>query len=315
MRTTQKPCALRPGQTIGLVGPSSTPRDPEKLPRAIAYLESMGYRVKTTESCTAQYGYLAGPDDLRAQDINRLFADDRVDGILCVRGGYGAGRTLNRLNFPVIRANPKVFCGYSDITALHSAFREQGNLVTFHGPMATSDMAEETNDPFTMESFWRMVTDPKPAGLLNNPPEYPRETLLPGKAIGPLIGGNLSLLNSCLGTPYAYDFDGAILFIEEVDEPCYAVDRYLTQLKNAGIFRRCAGILLGEFTNVRADNTDGSLSLGQVFADLLGSCGKPVLSGIRCGHCAPTLTLPLGVICEMDAAEKTVRIMEGAVLP
>ncbi len=309
----QKPTALRPGHTIGLLGPSSSPKDPAKLPAAVAYLESLGYRVKTTESCTAKYGYLAGSDVLRAQDINRMFADDAVDGILCVRGGYGAGRILGRLNYPVIRGNPKVFCGYSDITALHGAFREQANLVTFHGPMATSDMANETNDLFTMDSFWRAVGNPESVGLLCNPPEYPRETLAPGRAIGPLIGGNLSLLCSGLGTPYSYNFDGAILFMEEVDEPCYAVDRYLTQMKNAGGFQRCAGILLGEFTNVRAENNDGCLSLEQVFADLLGDCGKPVLTGIRCGHCTPTLTLPFGVMCEMDAEAKTVRVLEGAV--
>ncbi len=310
----QKPRALASGQTIGLLAPSSGLPDTEKLPIAVGYLESLGYKVTAAESCLARYGYLAGPDALRAGDINRFFADDTVDAILCVRGGYGASRILGSLDYDVIRANPKVFSGYSDITALHSAFREKANLVTFHGLMAVSDMAREENDAFSAASFWRAVGDPAPIGPVLNPEGFPRETLVPGRAKGPLIGGNLSLLISLMGTPYAYDFDGAILFMEEIDESRYAVDRYLAQLKNAGVFDRCAGVLLGEFTDITTSDEEHSLTLPQVFEDLLGDIGKPVLAGIRCGHCTPNLTLPFGVMCEMDAEEKTVEIVEGAVV-
>ncbi len=312
MENVQKPKALRPGQTIGLLAPSSGLPKPEKLPVAIQYLEALGYRVKTMESCTSRYGYLAGPDALRAEDINCLFRDDTVDAILCVRGGYGATRLLGALDYDAIRANPKVFSGYSDITALHGAFLRRANLVTFHGMMAVPDFGGEKVDPFSADCFWRMVGRAEPYGPLDNPPDYPREAIAPGRAEGMLIGGNLSLLASCLGTPYAPSYEGAILFIEEINEKTYAVDRMLTQLKNAGVLNQCAAILLGEFTDCGSER-DHDLTLRQVFDDILAPLGIPVLSGIRCGHCTPNLTLPFGIRCTVDATAGTVEIVESAV--
>lgn len=315
MRDVQKPRALRPGQTIGLVASSSALPEPERLPIAIAALESLGYHIKTADNCLARYGYLAGEDILRAEHINRMFADDTVDAVMCVRGGYGATRIVGRLAYDIIRANPKVFSGYSDVTALHSAILELAGLVTFHGLMAVPDFGNTENDAFSLRAFWRVTGDTKPAGILENPPEFTtRQTLIHGRAKGPLIGGNLTLVCASLGTPYAYDFDGALLFLEEINEKTYAVDRMLTQLKNAGVPDRVSGILLGEFTNCHPEHSGSALTLDQVFEDVLGDCGKPILSGIRCGHCTPKLTLPFGVQCAMDADAQTIEILEGAVV-
>lgn len=312
MRMMRKPPALRPGQTIGLVAPSFALARPEALDEAIASLEGQGYRVKEGEGCRARHGYFAGPDALRVADLNRMFRDDTVDAILCARGGYGATRLLDALDYDVIRANPKVFSGFSDITALHSAMQTQPGLVTFHGLMA-GDMAADGNDPFSLASFWRAIGSAEPVGLLENPPEYPRQTIVPGRAQGPLVGGNLSLVAACLGTPYAYDFDGCILFLEDVGEHTYAVDRMLTQLARAGVLNRLAGIVLGEFTQCEPNKPE-DLTLPQVFGELLGGLGIPVLAGVRCGHVTPKLTLPLGVTCALDAEAGTLEILEGAVV-
>lgn len=308
-----KPCALRPGQTVGLLASSGALPKPERLPLAVARLESLGYQVKVAESCTQRYGYLAGQDALRAECVNRMFRDDAVDAIFCVRGGYGATRILGLLDYDAISRNPKILTGYSDVTALHSAILARAGLVTFHGLMAVPDLSGNP-DGFSKDLFFRILEDPSPIGPLANPPGFPREALVPGCAEGPLIGGNLSLVASCLGTPYAYDFEGAILFLEEVNEKPYAVDRLLTQLKNAGVFDRCAGVALGEFTDCGTNNPKKSLTLGQIFHDVLGSLSIPVLTGIRCGHVTPKLTLPLGLPCCMDAGRGTLEFPEGAVL-
>ncbi len=314
MRTMIKPRAVRPGQTLGLVAPSSALPHPERLPAAVDALKARGYAVKVGQSCLARYGNLAGEDALRAQDINQMFRDREVDAILCVRGGYGTTRIVPMLDYEAIGNNPKVFSGYSDVTALHSAIGERTGLVTFHGLMAVSDLAGETVDAFSEAAFWRVVGEAAPAGLLENPPEWPRETLVGGRAQGRLIGGNLSLLAACMGTPYAYGFDGAILFIEEVSEQPYAVDRMLTQLRNAGAFERCAGVVLGEFTNCQSREGEPALPLRQIFLDCIGPAGKPILAGLRCGHCTPKLTLPFGVACALDADARTLTVLESAVV-
>lgn len=312
----QKPAALRKGQTIGLIAPSSALLEPERLPKCVEALEDAGYRVKTHESCVSRDGYLAGPDALRADAVNRMFMDDQIDAIFCVRGGYGATRILPCLRYDAIRQNPKIFTGYSDATALHSALLTRANIVTFHGLMAVPDFArDEGPDPFSMESFFRAVSDPSPTGFLKNPDGRPLFAVASGQAVGPLIGGNLSLVASCVGTPYAYRFDGAVLFLEDVNEKLYAVDRMLHQLKNAGVFDRCAAILLGAFTGCESGRPDADERLLRLFNDLFGGLRVPVLSGLQCGHLTPKLTLPFGVSCKVDTGSRTVEILEGAVRP
>lgn len=308
-----KPRALSKGHTIGLIAPSSKLPEPERLPVAIRRLETMGYRVKLAESCTASYGYLAGDDALRAEAVNGMFRDDTVDAILCVRGGYGATRILPLLDYDVIRANPKVFSGYSDITALHSALMARTGLITFHGLMAVPDFGGDGVDAFSLDGFFRAVTSAALLGPIENPPDCARETLVPGQAEGPLIGGNLTLVASCLGTPYAYPFDGAILFLEEVSERSYAVDRLFAQIRNAGALERCAGVILGTFKDCEPKPESGDLRLSQIFADMLGGLQKPVLAGVQFGHETRKVTLPIGVRCRLDATAQTVQVLEGAV--
>ena len=305
--------ALSPGQTIGLIAPSFALPKPEALSQAVTALETMGYAVKVGESCYSKHGYFAGPDALRVAELNAMFRDDSVDAILCARGGYGATRLLEEIDYAAIRKNPKLFSGYSDITALHSAILRHAGLITLHGLMACPDFGQEENDPFSLECFFRTATDPRPIGRLENPPKYPRETIAPGHAEGRLIGGNLALVTGCLGTPYAYDFDDAILFLEDVGEYSYAIDRMLTQLRRAGALGRVRGVLVGDFADCNPQRA-GDFTLPEILRDCLGSLGKPVLAGIRCGHCTPKLTLPLGVMCRMDADAKSIEITEGAVV-
>lgn len=303
---------MRPGQTVGLVAPSFALAKPHQLQEAVASLEGFGYHVKVGESCLARHGCFAGPDALRAEDINHMFRDDAVDAILCARGGYGATRMLHLLDYDAIRANPKVFSGYSDVTALHASLMARAGLVTFHGLMAASDLAADGCDPFSLDAFWRVVSNPVAAGPLRNPAGSARYAIAPGKAQGPLAGGNLTMLASLLGTPYAPDTEGALLFIEEVGEHTYAVDRLLTQLENAGTLARVAGIVLGAFTACEPEKPD-HFSLEAVLRERLGHLGVPVLAGVCCGHVTPKLTLPLGVLCAMDAEAGTLSALEAAV--
>lgn len=315
MGMLKKPAALRPGQTIGLVAPSFALPEPELLPKAVDSLEALGYRVKVGDCCLSRHGYFAGDDAARAGEINRMFRDDSVDAIMCVRGGYGATRILPLLDYNAIRANPKVFSGSSDVTALHSALLTSAGLVAFHGLMAVSDFSHEENDAFSLDTFWQVVGSTRPGLCLQNPPAYPTRSLVDGRARGPLIGGNLSLVASCIGTPYAYEFDGAILFLEDVSERTYVVDRLLTQLANAGVFRRVAGVVLGEFTKCDPrKNMPHDFTMDQVLADIFAACEVPVLSGLRCGHVTPKLSLPFGIECELDTKAGAIRLLENAVV-
>ena len=212
----QKAKKLKFGDTIGLIGPSGAVRTEGGIERAVQETERMGFRVKLGETAGQKYGYLSGSDEVRARDINNMFADDEVDAIICLRGGYGATRILDQLDYEMIKKHPKVFVGFSDITALHIAFQNECDLVTFHGPMAAANWAGKPLDDFSLESLYRVIMNSESAGELPNPPEYPKETVNPGQAEGLLVGGNLTLLAASLGTPWEIDAKDRILFIEEV---------------------------------------------------------------------------------------------------
>ena len=304
---------LSVGDTIGLVGPSGAVRTEGAGDRAIAYMEQLGFRVKVGESAHARYGYLSGTDEVRARDLNALFADPQVDGIVCTRGGYGTMRMLDMLDYDVIRANPKVFVGFSDITALHIAFLEKCGLVTFHGPMAAGWL-EDFADGFTQPALFRAVMRAEPLGALDNAPGYPaRRTVNPGSVEGVLVGGNLSLIAGTIGTPYEIDTRGRILFIEEVGERTYCVDRMLTQLRLAGKFNDCAGIVFGDFADCPVEYPDFGLTLEEIIRDVAAPCGKPIMTGLQAGHVTPKLTLPLGVRVRMDADACSLTVLESAV--
>jgi muramoyltetrapeptide carboxypeptidase len=235
-----------------------------------------------------------------------------VDAIFCIRGGYGAMRILDQLDYELIRQHPKIFVGFSDITALHIALLNKCDLATFHAPMAVS-WSNGALDDFSRESMYKALMHAEPMGELVNPPEYPKQTVNPGKADGLLVGGNLMLIASSLGTPWEIDTKDRIIFIEEVGERTYCVDRMLTQLRLAGKFDECVGVVFGDFADCPIEYPEFGLSLEAIIRDVVAPCGKPVFTGLRCGHCTPKLTLPFGVKCRMDADECTLTVLESAV--
>ncbi len=304
---------LQFGDTIGFVAPSGAVREDGAIERAAAETERMGFKVQFGASNHGRYGYLAGNDEARARDVNDMFRDDTVDAIFCLRGGYGAMRILDLIDYEAIRANPKIFVGFSDVTALHIAMLNRAGLVTFHGPMPTANWANGPLDDFSRDALYQVLMRAEPAGMLPNPPEYPRQTIASGTAEGQLVGGNLMLVTSSLGTPWEIDTKGRILFLEEVGEKTYCVDRMLTQLRLAGKFDDCKGVVFGNFNNCNVEYEQFGLTLDEIIQDVVVPSGKPVMGGLRCGHCRPNLTLPFGVRCRLDADAQTLDVLESAV--
>lgn len=305
----QKPRALRPGDLLGLIAPSG-PAPEKNLAGAVAGLEGMGFRVRVYESCRQRYGYLAGSDEIRARDVQSAFCDREIRGVICLKGGYGTPRLLDRLDYAAIAAHPKVFAGYSDITGLHLALGRCCRLVTFHAPMPMT--LADGRDPFTWDNWLRAVSSAAPLGELRNPPGEPVETLVPGRACGPVTGGNLSLVAASLGTPFEIDTRGRLLLLEDVGEEPYTIDRMLTQLRLAGKFADCAGIILGDWQNCGPKDGGPSLPLAQVFADVVGPAGRPAIVNLQAGHCAHKLTVPLGAEARLDADAGTLTVTEAA---
>ena len=306
----RKPRALKKGDTIGVVAPAS-PVDKEKADMAAGALEELGFKAVLGESCYGKYGYLSGSDELRAGDINSMFKDKNIDGIFCLRGGYGALRILDMLDYEMIRKNPKVFAGYSDITAIHGALGRKCGLVTFHGPMVASSMIDGF-DEYSRDVFMRAITSKQPLGAICNPCGEAVKCLVPGEAGGKLTGGNLTLISLTLGTPYEIDTKDKLLFIEDVGEATYRIDGMLSHLKLAGKLDECRGIILGNFKNCSPKN-ERDLSLMEVIRDIIEPLGKPVVYNLLSGHCVPNITLPLGVHARMDAECGLIDITEGAV--
>jgi len=306
-----KPRPLRRGDTIGLVGISGAMHEPEtRFEQMLAVIEALGYKVIVADSCREEYGYLSGRDASRARGLNQMFRDDRVDAVVCMRGGYGVTRMLDQVDFDAIRANPKILLGYSDITALHTAIHQKVGLVTFHGPMP--DRAWMEFDDFSRESMLRALTSTEPLGLLENPPGMTPRCVVPGRCEGLLVGGNLSLIAAACGTPYALDPTDKVLLLEDVGEYVYRLDSMLTQLRHAGMFERCAGVVLGGFTNCTEEYERYALHLEDVIQDVIVPAGKPVLANMSIGHTPSKITVPLGVRCAVDAEAGTLVMTEAA---
>lgn len=300
------PRRLQKGDTVALIAPASH-ADAESVQIAAASLRFLDLYPKIYPSCLCSHGYFAGNDQRRAADLHAAFADDEVKGIFCLRGGYGATRILKLLDYEMIGKHPKVFCGYSDITALHTVFNRICGFITFHGPMPSTDYTKM--DRFSLLSLTDALFGNRDAREAQAPPGLPLSSLTGGVASGRLTGGNLSLLLSTLGSPYEIDTRDAILFIEETDEALYKVDRALTALSLAGKFDDCKGILLGTFSGCTAEDSTASLALEEIFGEVFASLKKPIISNFQCGHSYPQHTLPMGGQIEMDADRLKIRFL------
>lgn len=311
MDKVKKVKALEIGDTIGIVSPASG-TNREEVDKMKSLIESYGFKVKMGKSPYEKRGYLSGDDKVRAEDINNMFEDKEVDGIFCARGGYGSPRILDLLDYELISNNPKVFLGYSDITALHTAFNQLCNMVTFHGPMGTSDMIHDFSEQ-SKESLLKAVMKKRENYNLDNIDQSKLKVLSSGKAEGKLVGGNLSLIADTIGTKYALDTRGKILFLEEIEEEPRNIDRMLNQLRLSGLLDNAEAIILGNFKDCLPKKKD-SLTLDEVFNDYLADLNKPVVSNFQAGHCEPTLTLPFMVDAVVDTYEGIIKITENSLI-
>lgn len=303
------PKSLVKGDKVGLVCPSGSIKNKDTLKNGVKYLEKLGFEVVVGESCLSSYGYLAGSDEIRANDINKMFADKSIKGIFCARGGFGVHRIIDDIDFDMIKENPKYFSGYSDITGLHIAINQKCGFVTYHSPMITTEMYKK-QDKLTTEAFEDMIFNGVRSKVITNIPINKKlETLVSGEATGVLTGGNLCLVATLMGTDYEIDTKGKILFLEDVDEEPYSIDRMLMQIKLGGKFDDCEGVILGSYSGCEATDKSKSLSLIEVFNDVFKDIKKPVIYGLECGHCMPTQSLPLGAMVKVDTVKSTIEVL------
>ncbi len=315
-----KPKALKKGDTIGLITPGSA-ISRGSFEKTLQNIEDLGFKVKYSDNMRVRKGFLAGADAQRIDDIHSMFDNSNIDGIICARGGYGSARLLPFLDYELIKSNPKVLLGYSDITALLYGIFKKTNLVCFHGPVGAS-----TYTPFTTEQFEKVlikgknkveISQPKDWKDLENP-AYNQINITSGVARGALVGGNLSLMVSLIGTPYDVDYTGKIVFIEEIGESTYRVDRMLTQLLLSGKLDNAKGVALGIFKDFDiASSNDSygiSTSLKEVLLDRLAQLNVPCIYGFPIGHIADNATLPFGIEAELDAQKGRLTLLDSAVV-
>jgi muramoyltetrapeptide carboxypeptidase len=291
-----RPAALRPGDVVTLISPSG-PVPPERIGPGVELLTGWGLKVRLGTHVYARLGYFAGDDALRAADLNAAFADPAVRGVISTRGGYGAQRMVDAIDMAAVRRDPKVVVGFSDITAVQLALWRGARLATLHGPCGA--WRDERTPALSAESLRAAMMGTEPVVVKRDPAEETAAVTVPGTARGTLIGGNLCLLTSSVGTPDMPDLTGAILLLEDVDEPPYKVDRMLTHLRRAGALRGVAGVAVGQFTNC-AD--DWPVTVADVLRDRLGDLGVPVLGGLPIGHGQGQVTVPVGTPATMDVA-------------
>jgi muramoyltetrapeptide carboxypeptidase len=312
-----KPERLRPGDVVGIVAPGSAPDNAEDFDRYVRAIENRGFKPKLAPNVHKRFGFLAGDDQSRASDLMGMFADPEVKAIICARGGYGSARLLGILDYHQIKQHPKIFVGFSDITALHCAIQTHSQLVTFHGPTLNTAVTGKGPE-FTVESLLKTVTQPEPpGGICDSNTRKSVSILRGGTATGPLVGGNLSVLATVLGTPYQPQFKGAIFFFEDVDEEPYRFDSLLTELLNAGLLQQVAGVAVG--TNKDSEDPTAATSreyrqtLEDVFKDRLLPLGVPVVTGLPFGHVHNNATLPMGLEATLDGRNGDLIINEAAV--
>jgi muramoyltetrapeptide carboxypeptidase len=312
-----RPPRLTSGSQIGLVAPAGPLLERDDLTRAQELCRALGYQPVVGKNAHRRFGYLAGTDDERLADLNGALRDSSLDAIWCIRGGYGSIRLLDQVDYGAMAERPKALIGFSDATALLNAVHRLTGVVTFHGPVARTSLTA-----FSRLHFDRVLTTAEPPGRLGRIP-FPPDVLVPqdtrivslcgGIAEGPLAGGNLSLLQCLIGTPYFPELAGAILFLEDVGEDLYRVDRMLAHLRLIGALRRLAGVLVGRFTALQRSGGDGALGFDEVLASYFEPLSIPVAYGFPVGHIESQWTLPLGVRARLDADRGEVELLDPAV--
>lgn len=302
-----KPPRLQPGDKVGLVRPASFSDEENRVENVEYTIRGMGLVPVRAANLDARFGYLAGTDRQRAADLNAMFADPEIKAVFALRGGWGSARLLSLLDWDVIRSNPKLLIGFSDITALHLAFAKHAGYATIHGPNGANSWPASSWD-----SLWLLAFAGATPVLGNG--DYPgaREvlTLRSGTAQGRLLGGNLSVLAALVGTPWLPDFDGAVLFLEDVGEAVYRVDRMLSQLALSGILSRLSGVVFGQCTRCSGDESESGFSVTDVLRQYLVPLEIPAFTNANIGHVAGQLSLPSGAPVEMDATSGTIRLLE-----
>ena len=311
-----KPPRIKDGDTVGLINPAGITFNPDDISFVKETLEALGLKAKVGKHALDRYGYLAGTDTARADDVNGMFRDKEVNAILCIRGGWGCNRILPLLDYDLIAKNPKALIGYSDITSLLLAIHARTGLITFHGPVGTS-----TWNAFSLEYFKKIlfggekVTMQNPNTTGDNLAQAKDrvETVTPGKAKGKLLGGNLTVLTTMIGSEYLPAWKNGILFVEDDNEQVYRVDRMLTQLKLAGVLKQLSGFVFGKCTKCDAGEGYGSLTMEEVLNDHIKPLGIPAWYGAMIGHIENKFTVPVGCEAEIDADAGTIRMLESAV--
>jgi muramoyltetrapeptide carboxypeptidase len=311
MQTLIKPKSIKPGSTVAFIAPAG-PINEEKLKSAQIKLETMGFHVKFTDRILNQKGYLAGDDNSRLEDFHAAFTNKEIDFILCIRGGYGSSRIVDKIDFTLIKNNPKIFIGFSDITVLLNSIWQKTGLVTFHGVVGNSNFSD-----YTRQQFLSILSSKTPGYEIDAQNPDNLGYIHQGIASGKLVGGNLSLIISLLATEYEIDFTNKLVFIEDIDEAPYKIDRMLTQLILAGKLQKAAGIILGEFKGCDIDNLNtvqkNSLSLSDVLCDRLGGLNIPVLTGFSFGHVDHQAVFPIGIMAELDTNKPYIKLLENVV--
>jgi muramoyltetrapeptide carboxypeptidase len=314
----RRPLRLRAGDTVGLIEPATASDEVFQLTLVEEAVAAMGLKSKRGASVLGRHGYLANTDEKRAADVNAMFADPDVRAIFAVRGGWGSARLLPYLDWKLIRANPKLLIGFSDITALHMAIAAHGHFTTIHGPNGGSAWGKASVEHFKAVAFdgaTPTLTNPDAGEDRLVQRRWRTQAIGKGRARGRLLGGNLTVLTALAGTPWLPDFKGAILFLEDVDEAEYRIDRMLTQLGQAGVLAGLAGAVFGQCTNCVGSSSGnyGGFTLSDVLRHHLGRLGIPAFQGAWFGHIADQFSLPVGVMAEIDADAGTIRLLEAAV--
>lgn len=311
------PKRLKKGDTIGLIAPGFAITD-KILEEAKITLSGLGFKTYHTERILRRHGYFSHTDQERVEDLNEMFANPNIDGIICVRGGYGCTRIMKDIDYEMIKNNPKVLLGFSDITALLNGIHQETGLLTFHGPVGST-----LNDPFSITQFRQVLMSPSQDLLISNAqldddllanPEFERFTITAGTARGALVGGSLSLINALIGTPHEINCTGKIVCIEDVEEAPYRIDRMLTQLINGTTFSKAAGIAFGVCAGCNTSTNANSFSLKEVIIDRIKPLAIPAVYGMSFGHIKTNCTLPIGLQARLDANNRQLQLIGQAVL-